>query len=217
MVSFITKKFPKLICAIKSIEGSQILRGNFSRWHICAKFFVIIYRTFTTSKIVLLRRKLIYGVVILISALAHVYVYQCACPAFTFIVLCIVNLIDISFLREGEIYFMEELIKRYFWKGYKYGEIILYLEKRHHVEISKRLFQRYVNRLGLFRKNLHIISASLLEDTQQYLEENGSSHGYRNVQQRLMSSGIQYSKGAVRIAINVLDPEGVSRRRKVTD
>ena len=94
--------------------------------------------------------------------------YQCACPTLTFIVLFIVNLIDISFLRGGEIHFMEELIKRYFWKGYKYDEIILLLEKPHHVEISKRSFQRYVNRLGLFRKNLHINSVSLLEDIQQY-------------------------------------------------
>ena len=111
--------------------------------------------------------------------------YQCACPTFTFIVLCIVNLIDISFLREGEIHFMEELIKRYFWKGYKYGEINLLLEKRHHVEISNRSFQRYVNRRGLFRKNLHINSVSLLEYVQQYLEENVSSHRYRNVQQKI--------------------------------
>ena len=114
------------------------------------------------------------------------------CPTFTFIVLCIVNC---------------------FWKDYKYGEIILLLEKRHHVEISKLSFQRYVNRLGLFRKNLHINAVSLLEDVQQYLEENGSSHGYRNVQQKLISSGIQDSKEAVRTALNVLDPEGVSRRK----
>ena len=45
------------------------------------------------------RRKFNYDVVILIYAIAHVYVYQCACSAFTFLVLCIVNLIDISFLR----------------------------------------------------------------------------------------------------------------------
>ena len=32
-------------------------------------------------------------------------------------------------------HFMEELIKRYFWKGYKYDEIVLLLEKRHHVQI----------------------------------------------------------------------------------
>ena len=116
-------------------------------------------------------------------------------------------------MREGQIHFVEELIKRYFWKSYKCGDIILLLEKRHHVEISKRSFQRYVNRLRLFRKNLHINSVSLLEDVQQYLQEDGSSHGYRNVQHRLMSRGIQYSKEAVRIALNVLDPEGVSRKK----
>ena len=113
-------------------------------------------------------------------------------------------------------HFMEELIKRYFWKGYKYDEIILLLEKRHHVQISRRSFQIYVNQLGLFRKNWHINSVSLLEDVQQYLEENGSSHGYRNVQQRLMSRAIQYSKEAVRVALNVLDQEGVSRRKAHT-
>ena len=34
------------------------------RWHICAKFFVIIYCTFTTSKIELRCHKLIYDVII---------------------------------------------------------------------------------------------------------------------------------------------------------
>ena len=110
--------------------------------------------------------------------------YQCACSTVTFVELGIANLIDISFLREQEMHFKEEFIKWYFWKGNKYDEIILLPEKRHHVQISKRSFQRYVNQLGLFRKNLHINSVSLLEDVPQYLEENGSSHGYRNVQQR---------------------------------
>ena len=109
---------------------------------------------------------------------------------------------------------MEGFIKRYFWKGYKYDEIISLLEKRHHVQISKRSFQRSVNRFGLFRKNLLINSVSLLEDVQQYLKENKSSHGYRSVHQRLMRRGIQYSKDAVRIALNVLDQEGVSRRKR---
>ena len=146
------------------------------------------------------RRKLIYDVVMLIYAIAHIYVYLCACSTVTFVVLGIANLV-ISFLREGEMHFLEEFIKRYFWKGYKYDEINLSLEKRHHVQISKGSFQRYANQLELFRKNLLINSVSLLEDVQQYLEENGSSHGYRKVQQRLMSRGMQYSKKAVRIAL----------------
>ena len=86
------------------------------------------------------RRKLIYDVVILIYAIAHVYVYLCACSTVTFVVLGIANLNDISFLGDGEIHFIEEFIKRHFWKGYKYDEIILLLEKRHHVQISKRSF-----------------------------------------------------------------------------
>ena len=79
----------------------------------------------------------IYDVVILIYAIAHVYVCECACSTVTFVVLVNANLIDISFLREGEMHFMEKFIKRYFWKGCKYDEIILLLEKRHPVQISK--------------------------------------------------------------------------------
>ena len=86
------------------------------------------------------RCKLIYDVVILIYAIAHVYVYQCTCSTATFVVLGIANHIDISFLREGEMHFTEEFIKRYFWKGYKYNKITLLLEKRHHVQISKQSF-----------------------------------------------------------------------------
>ena len=95
------------------------------------------------------------------------YIYQCACSIVTFVVLGIANLIDISFLGKGEMCFTEEFIKMYFWKCYKYDEIILLLENRHHVQISKRSFQSYVNQLGLFRKNLHINFVSLLEDVQQ--------------------------------------------------
>ena len=67
--------------------------------------------------------------------------------------------------------------------------------------------------MDYLEKKLYINSVSLLKDVQQYLEENGSSHRYRNVQQRLTSRGIQDSKEAVRIALNVLDPEDVCRRK----
>ena len=79
-------------------------------------------------------------------------------------------------------HFIEELIKTYFWKGYKYDEIISLLGKHHHVKISKRWCQRYVNGLGSFRKKLYINSVSLFKE-------------------------------AVRIALNVLDPEDVCRRK----
>ena len=59
--------------------------------------------------------------------------YQCACSTVSFVVLGIANLkianlVDISFFREGEMHFMEDFIKTYFWKGYKYDEIVLLLE-----------------------------------------------------------------------------------------
>ena len=66
-----------------------------------------------------------------------------------------------------------------------------------------------LHQLGSFRKNLHINSISLLEDVQQYLEENEWSHGYRNVQQRLMSRGKQYNL--------ILSIEGEFLEGKLTD
>ena len=95
-------------------------------------------------------------------------------------------LTDFNLLREEEINFMEELIKRYFGKAIKTMKLFYCLTS---VIICERSFQRYVNRPGLFRKKLLIDSVSLFEDVQIYLEENGSNHGYRNV----LSRGIQYS------------------------
>ena len=108
---------------------------------------------------------------------------------------------------------MENLVERYFWNGYRYDEIIMLLKKQHHIQISKRTLQRYLNHIGLSRRSRPLDSNALLADVHQYLQENGDSHGYRNVRQRLLQRGISYTHEAIRIALLVLDPEGVSRRK----
>ena len=40
---------------------------------------------------------------------------------------------DVNLLREEEINFMEELIKKIFWKDYKNHVVVLLLDKRHYV------------------------------------------------------------------------------------
>ena len=61
----------------------------------------------------------------MIYALAHVYLHA---PR-PHLLYCFVALINISLLREGEIHFMEKLIKRCFRKGYKYQEIFYFLTR----------------------------------------------------------------------------------------
>ena len=132
------------------------------------------------------RCKLTYHVVILIYAIVYVYLYQGTCPTLKTILI-------LAFWEREKYILWKNLLKGISGKAKNTTKIILLLEKRHHVEISKRSFNSLRDvplDLDYLKKNLHIYFVSLLEDLQQYLEENGSSHGYRNLQERLMSRGI---------------------------
>ena len=46
-----------------------------------------------------------------------------------------------------------------------------------------------------------------------FIRQKGDSRSYRNIKQRLMQEGKQYSANIIRLALKELDPEGVEMRR----
>ena len=104
--------------------------------------------------------------------------YLCACSTVTFVVLAIANFNDISFLRErGKCISLKDLLKGISGKTINKMKLFYCLKSVTMCKsVSKRSFQRYINQLGSFRKNLRINSVSLSEDVQQNLEEHRSSH-----------------------------------------
>ena len=109
----------------------------------------------------------------------------------------------------------DQTIKDHFRRGYQYKDILVLLKKNHGVTISIRTLHRRLERMGLSRMYLNVSSAALLQDIDSVLlTESYENRGYRNIRQRLMQQGKQYSMNNVRLALQVIDPQGVEMRRK---
>ena len=110
---------------------------------------------------------------------------------------------------------LDHHIRDYFIRGYEYADILKLLKKNHNYCINIRTLHRRIRLKGLSRKHLVITSTILLQDVQKIISRSGyQNRGYRNVRQRLMQEGKQYSGNSIRLALQVLDPEGVEHRLK---
>ena len=79
--------------------------------------------------------------------------------------------------------------------------------------MSIRSLHRYLNKMSLFRKSQCPPSGYVLVVIKDYLKENGSSRGYRNVKQRLSERGHQFTFEIVRVALKEIDSEEVRQRQ----
>ena len=76
-----------------------------------------------------------------------------------------------------------------------------------------RTFYTKLKYLQLARKSIKISSSDVLRDVGDFIRQKGDSPGYRNIKERLMHEGKQYSANIIRLALKELDPEGVEMRR----
>ena len=111
----------------------------------------------------------------------------------------------------GELRGKDELVKWYFNNGFSYQEILSFLSVFHGIVISMRSLHRVLRsqRLGRKVRAYHQPLPEIFQTVQMELVGSGSSVGYREVHQRLKARGIQVDRETVRIAIKVLDREGV--------
>lgn len=109
----------------------------------------------------------------------------------------------------------DDLIALYYHAGYSVNEIIGFLACHHSSAISERQVHRILRRMNIQRRN----NESLLEDIVRaiILELNGSGGnvGYRNMKRRLLTNhGVLATAETVRLALVVLDAEGVLARSR---
>lgn len=107
-----------------------------------------------------------------------------------------------------------ETIAVYYHSGYKITEIIGFLASRHNIALSERQIHRILRGMNLIRRSNE---ASLEEITAAIIQELSTSGGdtvYRGMRRRLLTNhGIVAPCELVRLALTVLDAEGVLRRR----
>ena len=109
----------------------------------------------------------------------------------------------------------DSIIENYFNAGYKYCEILAYLILYHGINISLRQLKRILNTKGLRRRKHPSDLGDVINVIEMEIEGSGSCIGYRAMWQRLRNDHkLVVSQNTVRQALKLIDPDGVTRRRK---
>ena len=109
----------------------------------------------------------------------------------------------------------DSIIENYFNAGYKYCEILAYLILYHGINISLRQLKRILNTKGLRRRKHPSDLGDVINVIEMEIQGRGSCIGYRAMWQRLRNDHkLVVSQNIVRQALKLIDPDGVTRRRK---
>ena len=108
----------------------------------------------------------------------------------------------------------EEIITHYFHCGLSYTEIISFLFVYHGIQITLRQLNGILRELGLFRRRFKASIACVISAIQTELASLSSSFGYRMMHQKLRQKNLVVDRETIRIAMRLLDPEGVTARSR---
>ena len=98
----------------------------------------------------------------------------------------------------------KDAVKKYFYDGYSYLEIIKFLSKYHDIFISLRQLYRILGNLGLFRRKQHSNVNWILLVVRYLLKDSSSSWGYGSMYQKLRHLGYITNKEKVRLCLKIL-------------
>ena len=83
----------------------------------------------------------------------------------------------------------EMALKYYFWQGYEYDVIVLFLSKFHGIEMSVRTLKNRFSSLGLRRKDAEFNEREVRTRIQQEIDGRGCLSGYRSMWHTLRREG----------------------------
>lgn len=107
----------------------------------------------------------------------------------------------------------DDLIKYYFHLGLNYFEILECLSQ-YDIHMSLRSLKRRLQKLRLFRKKQYTSINTLQQFIQNELNGSGYLHGYKWMHLRCLQSGFTVKQETIRNLLGVLDPQGVSLRKR---
>ena len=91
----------------------------------------------------------------------------------------------------------EGLIRYYFFRGFEYEEILMFLEKHHDVKMSIRTLKRRIKSYGLRRRQPDYDLDSVHAAIQDLIDGPGSMQGYRSIWHMLQLRGIRVPRVVV--------------------
>ena len=107
----------------------------------------------------------------------------------------------------------EEVIAYYFYRGFQYEEIVMFLEKHHGITMSMRTLKRRLKSYGLQRRKPEYDIDLVRTAVQGIIDGPGCLQGYRLVWHTLQLKGIRVPRIVVEELIRELDPEGTELRK----
>ena len=108
----------------------------------------------------------------------------------------------------------EAEVKLYFSIGLNHKEILSCLAHLNNIIISMRTLRRLLKKIKLFRRRKYsdLIDVSLFITGE--LGKHGGLYGYKSMHLSSVCKGLVVKEENVRLLLQILDPEGVSLRRK---
>ena len=106
-----------------------------------------------------------------------------------------------------------ELIQFYFFKGFEYNEILLFMSKYHGIEMSLRTLKRRLRSFALKRRNAVIDHQECRRAVTELVNGPGNLRGYRAIWHSLQLQGMRVPRGIVQQLVHEIDPEGTDVRR----
>lgn len=107
----------------------------------------------------------------------------------------------------------DTLIRYYFHLGLQYDEIHLYL-LANGLNISIRTLKRRLKIMQLYRRKMYTPIETVSDFLMEQLLASGQMPGYKWMHLRCIQNGIIVKQSVVRHLMHVLDPEGMSARRR---
>lgn len=106
------------------------------------------------------------------------------------------------------------LIASYFRMGLNNDEICAALLCSHNIDISLSTVKRCLSALQLFRRKNYSCDIELVIFLYNELQESGQMHGYKWMHLKCIQGGFTATQDTVRQLLYLLDPDGVSVRRR---
>ena len=107
----------------------------------------------------------------------------------------------------------EDIIRYYFFRGFSYEEMRMFLERNNGIEMSIRTLKRRIKSYGLQRRQVEYDIAEVREAIENIIDGHGSLQGYRSVWHTLQLKGLRVPRVVVQEILREIDPEATELRR----
>ena len=109
---------------------------------------------------------------------------------------------------------MKDSIDKYFYKEFRYKEIIAFSENCHGIKICPSTLHRFLKRANFDKKGKQSPFLDIVTFIQHELEDSDSCMGYRGMHERCIRNDLMLSRVIVAQIMKHLDPIGVNKRRR---